>query len=207
VERRVVDIVRAERPDLILMTGDYMNQQGAQAGFVEFLAALEAPVYGVAGNWDGKFPVAELFENGKAKLLRDDYESVAGGDILLVGLDYVQHRSARELVAGASPASYKILMHHSPDAVDSLGGAPFDLFLCGHTHGGQVRLPFYGAVLTMTQQGKRFEMGRYFIAPPATGNPAGTGMYVNRGIGCSGAGPRVRFLCRPEVAVIELVAR
>jgi len=204
LERRVLEIVREERPDLILLTGDYLNERGAQAELVAFLSALEAPhgVYGVAGNWDGKFPIADLFENAKVRLLRDDYESVADGSLLLVGLDYIPHRTARELTRGASPGSYKILLHHSPEAVDALGGAPFDLFLCGHTHGGQVRLPLLGPLVPT----HRYDAGRYFITPPATGNPGGTGMYVNRGIGCLGTGPRVRFFCRPEVVVIELAA-
>jgi hypothetical protein len=206
-ERRVVQAVAAEHPDLIVLTGDYLNHRGAEAELVTLLQQLSAPqgVFGVAGNWDGKFPIPELFSNAGLTLLRDDYRLVAGGDLLIVGLDYIGHRRARDLAAGASDKSYKLLLHHSPDAVDELRGAPFDLFLCGHTHGGQVRLPFYGALVTMAETGKRYEMGRYFIPPGESGNPAGTGMYVNRGIGMSGFGPPVRFWCRPEVAVIELV--
>jgi predicted MPP superfamily phosphohydrolase len=75
-----------------------------------------------------------------------------------------------------------------------------DLFLCGHTHGGQVRLPFWGAVITMSKHHKRFESGLYDVG--------GVPMYVNRGVGCEGgSAPRVRFLCRPEVAVFDLVKK
>jgi hypothetical protein len=211
-ERRVLEIVRAAKPDLVLLTGDYLNVRGAAADLVGFLGELKAAarhgVYGVGGNWDGKFPIAELFESAGAVWLRDDYALVRTGgarDVLLVGLDWHPSRPARELFAGASADSYKILLHHSPDAVDELAGTPADLFLCGHTHGGQVRLPGWGALITMTRLNKRYEMGRYRVEPPATGNPRGTDMFVSRGVGMSGIGPRLRFLCPPEVAVIELV--
>jgi predicted MPP superfamily phosphohydrolase len=73
------------------------------------------------------------------------------------------------------------------------------LFLAGHVHGGQVALPYYGALLTLSKFGKRFERGLY---PDADGFP----MYVSRGIGMEGGrAPRVRFCARPEVALIELV--
>ena len=79
-------------------------------------------------------------------------------------------------------------------------GQRVDLFLCGHTHGGQVRLPFWGAVITLSKYHKRFESGLYDFE--------GVPMYVNRGVGCEGgSAPRVRFLCRPEVAVIDLVSK
>jgi predicted MPP superfamily phosphohydrolase len=76
-----------------------------------------------------------------------------------------------------------------------------DLFLAGHVHGGQVALPFYGALLTLSRFGKRFERGLY---PDADG--FGFPLYVSRGIGMEGgAMPRVRFCSRPELALIELV--
>ena len=72
------------------------------------------------------------------------------------------------------------------------------LVLCGHTHGGQVRLPLFGAILTSSQLGKRYEMGLY-----REGN---TQMYVSRGVGLEGlSAPRVRFLAPPEVTLVTLV--
>jgi hypothetical protein len=72
-----------------------------------------------------------------------------------------------------------------------------NLYLCGHTHGGQVRLPFYGAVVTASTLGKRFEMGYYRLQD--------THLYVSRGIGFEGMGaPRVRFLCPPEITLVSI---
>jgi len=75
--------------------------------------------------------------------------------------------------------------------------AGIDLYLCGHTHGGQIRLPLYGAMITSSRLGKQFEMGHYQIN--------GTHLYVNRGVGLEGLGaPRIRFLCPPEVVLFTL---
>ena len=72
--------------------------------------------------------------------------------------------------------------------------AGVNLHLAGHTHGGQIRLPFYGALLTSSLYGKRYEMGHY-----QEGN---THLYVARGVGVEGMGaPRARFLCPPEIVL------
>jgi predicted MPP superfamily phosphohydrolase len=72
-----------------------------------------------------------------------------------------------------------------------------DLFLAGHTHGGQWRLPGFGAILTSSRFWKRYEGGAY--------REGGTQLYVSRGIGMEGFGaPRARFFCPPEVVAISL---
>ena len=72
-----------------------------------------------------------------------------------------------------------------------------DLYLCGHTHGGQIAMPFYGALITMSKFGKKYEAGMYTVGD--------TILYVNRGIGMDGGpAPRVRFLARPEITVFEI---
>jgi predicted MPP superfamily phosphohydrolase len=75
--------------------------------------------------------------------------------------------------------------------------AGVDLYLCGHTHGGQIRLPLIGALVTSSKFWKRYEMGRYV--------EANTTLYVSRGIGMEGMGaPRARFLCPPEIELFEI---
>jgi predicted MPP superfamily phosphohydrolase len=72
-----------------------------------------------------------------------------------------------------------------------------DLYLAGHTHGGQVALPFYGALITLSKTGKKYESGLHHLS--------NTYMYTNRGIGMEGGkAPRVRFCARPEVTVIDI---
>jgi predicted MPP superfamily phosphohydrolase len=73
-----------------------------------------------------------------------------------------------------------------------------DLFCAGHVHGGQIAMPFYGALVTLSRYGKQYEAGLYKAGP--------MWLYVSRGVGMEGgAAPRVRFCSRPEVAVLEAV--
>jgi predicted MPP superfamily phosphohydrolase len=207
-EFRVVDLVREAKPDLILLTGDYMNTREGAGALHEMLVALQAvaPVYGVPGNWDSKFIGAQIFQEAGATFLADDSVLLErdGRRLRLVGQEVDLHKPLRELLRGLGDGAFTIYMAHKPDAVDQLHdrepGQRVDLFLCGHTHGGQVRLPFWGAVITLSKYHKRFESGLYQFE--------GVPMYVSRGVGCEGgSAPRIRFLCRPEVAVIDLVAK
>jgi predicted MPP superfamily phosphohydrolase len=102
-----------------------------------------------------------------------------------------------ELVGLAPPDSMKLLLYHSPELMPLAQQYPVDLYLCGHTHGGQVRLPFYGALITSSSLGKRYEMGPYLEKD--------TLLYVSRGIGLEGlSAPRMRLLCPPEIVLFTL---
>ena len=95
------------------------------------------------------------------------------------------------------PEAYTLLLYHSPDLIETASSVGVDLYLAGHTHGGQVRLPFYGAVITFSAYGKQYEMGWYEVGA--------TTLYVSRGLGMEGwDAPRMRFLCPPEMEVVEL---
>lgn len=202
-ERRLLEIVREEKPDLVLLTGDLLNDRDLQDELVTLLAELRAPfgLYGVEGRWDTRFPVAGLYAAAGGQLLRDDHARVAaaeGRELLLVGLGLHPHRSVAEILEGAAPGSFKVLLHHEPDAAGQPVEAPVDLFLCGGSHGGQVRLPLLGPLV---DRGWRWDAGTQ------RAGPGGPWVHVNRGLGLfGGTVPRIRFLCRPEVAVIDLVA-
>jgi predicted MPP superfamily phosphohydrolase len=97
-----------------------------------------------------------------------------------------------------SPGAFTILLQHSPDLMADAVRERFDLYLAGHTHGGQIALPFYGALITYSRYGKKYEAGLY--------HEGSTTLYVNRGIGFAHQPmPEARFLARPEVTVIELL--
>ncbi len=92
---------------------------------------------------------------------------------------------------------FKVFLYHYPGLIYTLADRGIDLHCAGHTHGGQVALPFYGAITTMARFGKRFEAGLYRVH--------NTQLYVNRGIGMEGGyAPRVRFWCRLEVSLLEI---
>ena len=101
------------------------------------------------------------------------------------------------LLAQVPESAYRLLLYHSLDPIEVAAEGGVDLYLAGHTHGGQIRLPVYGAVFTASRLGKRYEMGRYNVGTPT--------LYVNRGLGMEGSlAPCARFLCPPEITVTEI---
>jgi predicted MPP superfamily phosphohydrolase len=103
----------------------------------------------------------------------------------------------KNLIKLAPVDSTRVLLYHSPELMPVSQQYPVDLYLCGHTHGGQVRLPIYGAILTSSALGKQYEMGSYV--------ENGTTLYISRGIGLEGlSAPRMRLLCSPEIILFTL---
>jgi predicted MPP superfamily phosphohydrolase len=93
--------------------------------------------------------------------------------------------------------AFTLLLYHSPDLIREAVAQQIDLYLGGHTHGGQLRLPILGPIYTGSKFGRAYASGLY--------REGGTGMYISRGIGMEGSNmPRARFLCRPEIVSIEL---
>lgn len=204
-DRSVLEAVAAAQPHLILLTGDYMNVRDGGPALVEFLQGLRAPhgVYAVPGTWDLKFVTGRLFETAGVELLEDDTRLLREGPhrLRLVGQSVYPTVPLRELLRGVEDDAYTIYLHHKPEGLDELRdrapGQRVDLFLCGHTHGGQISLPLWGAVFTLSKYHKAYERGLYDVQ--------GVPMYVNRGVGTSGV--PFRFCSRPEVAVLDLVYR
>jgi predicted MPP superfamily phosphohydrolase len=115
---------------------------------------------------------------------------------VLCGAPYDEPERIAECLR-ANPEGFRLVAYHTPDLVEELAPLEPDLYLAGHTHGGQVRMPFYGALLTMSRFDKKYEMGLHTVG--------GTSLFVSRGIGFEPRMPRIRFLCRPEIAVIDVV--
>jgi predicted MPP superfamily phosphohydrolase len=213
-EAAVRQHVEALAPDIILFSGDFVNlsyqDDPLSAEHIrEIISRWHAPygVYCVSGTPLVETPehVASFVEGTGLRWLRDEVIPVdAGGQRLtLAGLDGALWREDAlprlEAVAEKMPGgrTCRILLYHTPHLAPEAAQAGFDLFLCGHTHGGQLRLPLYGALLTASELGKRFEMGRYQIG--------GMTLYVTRGLGMEGgSAPRARFLCPPEMTLWTL---
>jgi len=210
-EHDILATVAALEPDLIVLTGDYLNLSNthdpiAQQAAHDLLAQLDAP-YGIyaitAEGVDPPDAMAVVFAGLDITLLHDAVARLPlpGGDLYLIGVDYRiwedEAPTLTRLMADIPPDATTLLLHHPPDLIEAAAAAKVDLYLAGHTHGGQIRLPFYGAIVTASVYGKRYEMGRYTIDD--------TILYVSRGLGMEGGGaPRARFLCPPEVVVVAL---
>ncbi len=199
------------QPDLILLTGDYLNlayldDPQARQDARRLLSQLHARygVYAVRGTVDVVEETRALFAGLDIKLLEDEIARVPlpQGELYIAGVGNRHADQAqavlRQVGSQLPPTGYTILLYHTPDMIEVASELGFDLYLCGHTHGGQVRLPFYGAVFTATEHGKQYEQGRYQLGS--------TTMYLSRGIGMEGftITPRFRFLCPPEIVVLDL---
>ena len=211
-ERDVLAQADAIHPDIIFLTGDYVNASYADDPLTlqetrQILSQLHAPegVFAVNGNVDKPSVMSALFD-GLANI-RVLYNQILplhlpGGTIYLIGVTMGRSSGPDEqvlriLIDDLPPGAYSILLYHTPTLINTVKSKGVNLYLAGHTHGGQVRLPFYGAIITDAAYGKKYEMGAYTFGP--------TTLYVSRGIGMAGGLlPRMRFLCPPELVLVEL---
>lgn len=165
-----------------------------------------APIaYAVTGSpvVDVEGIVPEVFAGLPIRWLDDEAVPAELGDrrLWLLGVrttyDYQRDAAALGRLAAETPEEeFRILLYHTPDLMPVAADLGIDLYLCGHTHGGQLRMPFYGAVATSSRWGKRYEQGRY--------REGRTTLYISRGLGVEGLGaPRARFLAPPELIVWE----
>lgn len=200
-EHRVVELVNALKPDIIVFTGDTLNLAEALPAFKNMLVSLKASIVKIAvrGNFDvwwwQDYKVFDhtgfkVLDNECARYLKD------GEPISFIGVRFDGEEQWKYLPKTLS-SDYRVLLAHTPNLAEDLKGADIDLYLCGHTHGGQVALPFYGAIVTLAKYGKKYEAGLYKLPQ--------TILYVNRGIGMEGGWlPRMRFFSRPEIAVFDI---
>ncbi len=216
-EQQVLRWVEDLDPDLIVFTGDllnlsYVHDPQAQTQCSRFLEALNAPlgVYLVTGT-----PLVDPPEVVRRilfgfthitwldnQIVRFGQRAHRGPSICLIGLTCTHDpeqdgERLRELMRQIPPDTLTVLLYHSPDLFPQASALGVDLYLCGHTHGGQIRLPLIGALITASIYGKRYEMGLY--------RKGGTTMYVSRGLGMEGLGmPRMRLMCPPEIVLVHL---
>lgn len=202
LEDRLVEAVAAGRPDVIVFTGDAVNTRAAVPVFRELMTALAeiAPVYAVAGNWEDHWnPPLILYEGTAVRELTGQALplEIAGTRVRLIGAGYGWWDRVRSAVGGADANDYRIVLYHHPDQAVDAAELGVDLYLAGHTHGGQVCLPGYGALITFSRFAKRFESGHSRVGS--------TDVYVTRGLGLEGGrAPRIRVWCPPELTWIEL---
>jgi len=204
LEDRLPALIAAEHPDLVVYTGDSINSPEALPVFRRCMTRIAeiAPTFAVRGNWDSWYwRDIDLFGGTGVREL-DGHAGevdVAGTAVWVAGVP-VGHESLAEAALGEVPAgALSLFLYHYPypDVLPAADWERVDLFCAGHTHGGQVALPLYGAIMTLSKYGKRYEAGLYRLAR--------TWMYVNRGIGLEGgSAPRVRFCARPEITVVEI---
>ena len=203
-EAGIFQAIRDAEPDLVLFSGDYIQLYDAEAYAREIqalhalVATLDPPLGGfaVSGDIDPPEVWKEAFEGTRIQVLEDSEVQVGG--LNLTGLTVkTSHDGGLLATPREGP---KILLGHSPDY--SLHETGADLLLAGHTHGGQVVVPFYGPPITFSRVPRSQAGGGSFLRED------GSYLVVSRGLGLERMdAPRVRFLCRPELTLIDLVPR
>lgn len=202
---RLRDLLAGERFDLCLLGGDYrMRAYGSYQECMDLLRPLARDLradhgcFAVLGNHDCPEILPLLEEMGVQPLVNDNVVLERGGQRLwLAGVDDPHHfrcHSVEAACQGVPPGAFIILLSHSPEAYDEAARRGVGLYLCGHTHAGQIRIPRFGPVFTHSRSPRRLCHGAW-----RHGAMQG---YTSSGAGASGA--PVRFFCPGEVVVLTL---
>lgn len=210
--RKAVETLNRLQPDIILLTGDFVTvpafspERKKAADVIEpctqLLAQLKAKlgVYACLGNHDAATDpdrIVRVLESHNIKVLRNHSISLEKDEkrLWLAGVDDVIEATADlDLTLQKIPADEPVvLMAHEPDFATRVAKYPVDLQLSGHSHGGQVRIPFIGAPV-LPELGVKFPKGLYQVGKLT--------LYTNVGIGTVRL--PVRFACPPEITVLTL---
>jgi len=210
--RRVVERINTLRPDLVLLTGDYISMGPLPARFARYalgrcaaiLGGIECPQrFAAMGNHDaflGEDAIAHGLSAAGIPLLVDEHRRIerSGEHLWLAATnDPVTNTPNLNATIPASPDAPVLLMCHGPDYVDTLLAHPrgrlVDAMFAGHTHGGQVRIPFLPP-MHLPEGGQKYVEGAFRFGKLQ--------LYVNRGIGSVGL--PFRLNCPPEITVFTL---
>jgi len=211
--RRAIDTTNAAKPDLVVVTGDIVDggaEPRAADDAAELLSALRPRdrVLAVLGNHDtGAFHPDRKVDEAALRRIRAAVKS-AGVDLLFNDERTLERDGGRLRVAGfgdlwsnqfdarsfrARPGEATLALSHNPDTAPELAERGAGLVLCGHTHGGQVRIPLYGPPYIPIEH-RELMYGHHWLGK--------TQAYTNRGLGYTYG---IRFLARPELTLFRLV--
>jgi len=212
VERlqQVADLVIAQKPDVLVITGDFLKGRSftesarhAVKDLTKVLRPLAAalPTFAVLGNHDYRTSPTAIREMLSQCMITDLTNDVfrlrrKDGTLCLCGVDDIRHGNVRlhEVLSKLDENSPAILLVHEPDFADiSAATGRFDLQLSGHSHGGQIVIPFFGPP-KLPESGQKYHSGLYQVGKML--------QYTNRGVGVDRFA--VRINCPPEITVFVL---
>ncbi len=201
---KALEKITEQDPDVIVFLGDLYDYYGRETpetrqedAVVAVLSALSAPggKYAVLGNHDYAGGVQKdidriLTASGFTVLYDEAVQLPLYGLNIFGAKDRIQVKTAAESYAPKA-GYYNVVLCHEPDVFDEMTGV--DLMLSGHTHGGQIRVPFLGALVD-SKYGRKYISGLYTVGDGQ--------VYVTRGVGMTIL--KLRFLCPPEISVLEI---
>lgn len=206
--KRIVRLVNDENPDVILLLGDFIGERfnwkrknASPEAIAAVLKKLKSAygVFAVLGNhdwWHGGGAVRKALEDAEIKVLENESaELLIDGKVLnLIGLpDRITRNHVLNTGLLPDAAVPAIVLSHDPDYFEELK-LPYEFMLAGHTHGGQIQLPWIGALIVPSKYGTKYASGFF--------EDGGRKLFVTRGTGTSII--KARFLCPPEIAVITI---
>ncbi len=201
----LIPLLRDLKPDVCVLTGDYRFEDHGSCEAVyplmrRILSVIRSRfgVFGILGNHDSSGMISPLEELGIRMLVNESVAIGSGSDQLwLIGVDdpfdYGCHDLERALEEVPS-GSFKVLLAHAPEIYEEAAQAGVDLYLTGHTHAGQIRLPGLGALRQNANCPRAYAAGHW--------RHRGMQGYTSAGVGCSSL--PVRFGCPPEIVLLEL---
>lgn len=202
--RHIVELVRATDPHVIALTGDLINTSNESlepvAGLLEGLAGIDAPRYFVDGNhehWSREHAsLHDLLERHGVTILTDEHTTLTAdfGTVAVIGVDdyFTGNGDLAEAVEGLRSDGFRLVLTHSPEILPELDRFGVDYAMCGHTHGGQIRLPLIGAIYQPGGQWfPRISKGPY--------TQGGSTLYIDSGAGVTG--PPLRLFNQSQVIV------
>nr|WP_312578472.1 metallophosphoesterase [Sedimentibacter sp.] len=208
--QRIVNKINNENPDIVIFSGDlidyYKNYsyEGDITQISDILGRIKAPLgkYSVYGNHDygggAEKAYSEIMKKSGFITLVNNAVKLEKYNINIMGLDdsIFGNIGKEELYNNIDGSYYNIVISHEPDVVDSMLEYDIDLFLSGHSHGGQVNIPFFSSAI-YPPLGEKYTRGLYEFE-----NYRETKLYVNIGIGTSQI--PFRFMSLPEISVFIL---
>ena len=215
VQRTAAEMTNAERPDLVLLSGDFVcHSQLYLDQLAEVIRLFQAPVIAVLGNhdyWSGADEVEKALQHGGAEVLRNRNTTITLGSerLQVVGLDdaYTGHAQRDAAVKGLRRDLPVIALSHIAEEADGLWRHGVPLVLSGHTHGGQVTLARLHELAVGIVAGHRYVHGLYgsrdHVGPNGESEPKGA-VYVGAGIGAAVVPFRLGDRGKREVTMFEL---
>lgn len=203
-----ISLINSLNPDMIFFTGDLLDKPNEYESSkaretVRILQELHAPLgkFSVYGNHDHGGYGTDLYQNMMKQsgftLLKNESAEIYKDEesIFLLGIDdaMLGKPSIGLAKQRVKENHYQILLSHAPDLADEAAGSGIHLQLSGHSHGGQIQLPFVGTLIT-PPFAERYQEGRYDLSPLT--------LYVNRGLGTTRL--PFRFLSVPEITIFTL---